>query len=161
MTQVDASKRSFLRGQRSGRHALIPPPWARSEFTELCQRCDDCISACEQHIIVKGDGGYPHVDFSQGECVFCEACAQACKHKVFDLQQQSPWSLVASIDEQCLSKNAVVCRSCGDRCEQDAIHFQLMTGGRSDPQVSQDLCNGCGACFAVCPTRSIQIKEAA
>jgi ferredoxin-type protein NapF len=69
---VDASRRGFFRG-RPRPKAEIRPPWALAEslFTDCCTRCNDCIDACPEQIIVIGDGGYPTIDFKRGECTFC------------------------------------------------------------------------------------------
>jgi ferredoxin-type protein NapF len=51
----------------------------------------------------------------------------------------------------------VVCRSCGEVCESAAIGFRLATGGRALALIDSQRCNGCGACLAVCPVRSITL----
>ncbi|HID44392.1 MAG TPA: 4Fe-4S dicluster domain-containing protein, partial [Chromatiaceae bacterium] len=63
----------------------------------------------------------------------------------------------ANIKADCLSLNGIVCRACGDACDTDAIRFQLETRGRATPLLDQALCNGCGECLAVCPTKSISL----
>lgn len=161
MMKVDVSRRSFLRGQIRGRANAIHPPWSTIDFIEQCQRCDDCVVACQEHILVRGDGGFPVVDFALGECTFCRACVNACHHDALDPLQQKPWSYVAAINEHCLSSNGIVCRACGDSCDQHAIHFRLQTGGRSTPEIFNSLCNGCGACLGVCPAKAIKMEEAA
>ena len=159
--QADISRRSFLRGDVRGNINVIYPPWAVSDFANQCERCDDCIAACQEHILVKGDGAYPAVDFDKGECTFCQDCVTACQHAALDKTLAQPWSIAASIQNNCLSLNSVYCRTCGDSCDQRAIEFQLQTGGRALPVISQTLCNGCGACVSVCPNKAIQMKEAA
>jgi len=136
-------------------------PWAVDAFADLCQRCDDCISACEESILVAGDGGYPTVDFQRGGCSFCGACAQACRHAALDRTLAQPWRLVATIGADCLSAQGITCRSCGDACESRAIRFRLQLGGRALPTLDASLCSGCGSCIAICPTHVIHIKEAA
>lgn len=155
---INASKRNLFRGRLSSKVNLMPPPWTNEKYTDLCTRCYECIDSCEENILIKGDGGFPSVDFERGECTFCQACGSSCEHGVFQLNQTPAWTLTAVIDEQCLAKNAVVCRSCEDQCEQQAISFTLQTGGRSAPIVASQDCNGCGACFATCPSKSIQIR---
>lgn len=161
MNSLNLSKRNLFRGRPSSGENLTPLPWTSEQFTDQCNRCGDCISSCEENIVIKGDGGFPSIDFKQGECTFCQACANSCEQNIFDLNKDPIWSLTAIINDQCLAKNAVVCRTCEDQCDQQAIQFKLQTGGRSTPIVSLQDCNGCGACYATCPTKSIQIKEAA
>ncbi|MCF6191095.1 MAG: ferredoxin-type protein NapF [Cocleimonas sp.] len=166
----DLSRRFFLRGKVSKSSQASPlairPPWAQIEslFIESCSRCGDCISACSQNIIIKGDGGFPEVSFKQGECTFCTECIKVCETGALDVvisQQadQNAWDLNVSIQSNCLSLNAVVCRACGDNCETQAIQFKLKVGGISEPLISQDDCTGCGACVAVCPVDAVSITS--
>lgn len=138
------------------------PPWAIDEplFIEGCVRCDDCISACPENILVRGDGGFPEVNFKLGECTFCTECVASCQKNVFqksNLQPASAWSLDISISSKCLSLNAIVCRTCGDNCEPQAIRFQLKVGGISEPQIALNDCTGCGGCLSVCPVDAVRI----
>lgn len=82
-------------------------PWVENEsvFTSKCTRCEKCINACEENIIVKGDGGFPIVDFTKGECTFCEGCANSCPEALFDLTAEPVFSHKISINENCLAKN--------------------------------------------------------
>ncbi|MGV6826861.1 MAG: ferredoxin-type protein NapF [bacterium] len=134
-------------------------PWQSSQFFEKCSRCSACIDACSERVLVAGSGGYPQVDFNRGECVFCFDCVEACDKQALDPTLDKPWNLVASISDQCLARHGVVCRTCGDLCEQRAINFLLETGGRSTPSISTVLCTGCGACIAPCPTAAIEMGE--
>lgn len=152
----------FLRGDLTGNRRGIRPPWAKAEadFTDRCARCGDCSTACPERIIGKGSGGFPVVDFSRGACTFCGECVKACKNQAFDVPayfDTPAWQLEVTITEACLSIQGVVCRTCSDACETAAIRFRLKTGGRSQPVVDNQRCNGCGECFAVCPSRAVSI----
>ena len=161
MTRINAARRAFLKrgiGPDNIDHRM---PWMVAAFFDLCRRCDDCIRTCEESIVVRGDGGFPTVDFQRGGCTFCGACARVCEHGALDQQRQPAWHLGVAIDGHCLSARGITCRACGDACEQRAIRFQLQTGGRAVPLVNDSLCSGCGSCIATCPIKAIQIKEAA
>jgi len=75
------SRMQFLRGDIKGKHQPMRPPWAIPEeyFVAFCSRCDACIDVCFDHLIVKGRGGYPQMDFSREGCDFCEECLQVCE----------------------------------------------------------------------------------
>lgn len=150
-----------MRGRLREKTHSLHPPWSASVFIEQCQRCDDCIRACPENILLRGDGGYPQIDFSRNACTFCKACVEACRYEALDGQLPQPWSLRALVNVHCLSAKGIVCRACGDSCEQRAIRFQLQTGGRSTPVINNNSCNGCGACIGVCPANAIQMEEAA
>ena len=98
------SRTQLLRGDFFGRSRPIRPPWSlpENEFVERCTRCGDCISDCPQHILDKGRGGFPQVDFSRGECLFCGECVQTCTTGVLagrspQGEGPAPWSVRARI----------------------------------------------------------------
>ena len=169
MSSPDLNRRFFLRGKvKPPPVAVLRPPWAvnESQFIETCTRCDDCIEACPESILVRGDGGFPTVNFKQGECTFCAQCAQSCQigainiHNVKDnFSPDNAWDLDVVFSSKCLSLNAIVCRICGDSCEPHAIRFQLKVGGVSEPKITLDDCTGCGACLAICPVDAVQINK--
>lgn len=157
---VDLAKRSFFSRNKIDDTAIKLPWLANSGvFTDLCTRCGKCAENCETNIIVKGDGGFPTVDFSIDECTFCYQCAEACPEPLFLPQSQQPWNAKASISASCLAINNVECRSCGDMCETMAIKFQLQIGKVAQPKIEFDECSGCGACVSVCPTSSINVSN--
>nr|WP_216602188.1 ferredoxin-type protein NapF [Vibrio pectenicida] len=157
---VDLSKRNLL-SQRKQESTFLHLPWLSqpSSFTDLCTRCSKCIEACETQIIVKGDGGFPKVDFSVGECTFCHQCADICAEPIFSPTIGKPWAAKAVINSNCLAKQNIDCRTCGDSCEPMAITFQLAIGKVGQPIVNLDECNACGACVSICPASSIDVKN--
>jgi len=158
---VELERRNFLRGRFKREPDVIRPPFAivEQDFLSLCEHCPECASSCEQNIIVIGETGTPGMFFDRGECTFCGDCATACKTGALDKDKARPWMIKAKIADNCLSLNAVFCRTCGDNCEEEAINFKLMTGGRSRANVDEELCTGCGACVFVCPSKSIHMLE--
>ena len=168
--QLSLSRRALFKGRFSKPEPLpVRPPWAQSEhtFLDLCSRCDKCLGACESRILVRGDGGYPTVDFTLGACTFCRACVNVCPEGAltqFEPEaepQAAPWHLTAHIDQGCLSANGITCRVCGDRCDARAIRFQLAVGGVAHPIIDPAACTGCGACVAPCPAGVITIEHKA
>lgn len=167
-------RRHFLRGaflrslhteqsQRQGQQA-IRPPWAElAHFEDKCTACQACIQACEHEmqILVRGAGGLPEVDFSRGrgECSFCQACVQACDAGVFRDVQERPWTHQVSIQAHCLTQQRIACRSCEDSCSTRAIRFRPQLGGIATPQLTESLCNGCGACLNTCPSAAITLTS--
>ena len=58
----------------------------------------------------------------------------------------------------CLAWNGVMCSSCKDMCNENAISFL----GVFRPTIDMLKCTGCGFCYGVCPPYSIKfsaIKE--
>jgi ferredoxin-type protein NapF len=134
-------------------------PWALAadEFLARCTRCNACVDACPEHIVVRGSGGFPEVDFAKGPCTFCGRCVDACVPRALDRAVGEPWALRASIGAGCLARNRIVCRSCGERCEARAIRFTAAAGSAGEPVVDEARCTGCGACVAVCPVSAIEV----
>lgn len=161
----DPGRRAFLRGSSPRlSQTAIRPPWALpfADFIQACTRCDDCLRACPQHIVQRGDGGYPEISFKAGECSFCGQCAAACKAGAFQPDNRTPrnaWHLTVNIQPTCLSLNGVVCRTCGEQCDARAIRFQLQTRAVAVPQLNPASCTGCGACVGVCPVNAITIQN--
>lgn len=157
---VDLSKRRlFTRKKVDSCQAILPWLVEQSSFTDDCTRCGKCIEKCDSNIIIKGDGGFPQVDFSRGECTFCYQCANACPEPLFNAQHESPWNAKATISSRCLASNKIECRSCGDMCESMAIKFRLRSGDVALPKIELEDCSGCGACVAVCPGTAITVSN--
>ncbi len=158
------SRMQFLSGDFRGAEKSFRPPWSvvESHFIKLCNRCGDCLAACPTSILVKGRGGYPVVDFINGECEFCGNCALACKTAALNQSHalgEVPWALKAKVSDTCIAYHGVVCRSCYDQCETRAIEFGPTAGRVPVPQLDIEKCTGCGACVAVCPVNAISVFE--
>ncbi len=140
---------------------ISPLPWVKqfSSFTNDCTRCNSCKLACEQNIIISGDGGFPSIDFTQGECTFCYQCAAICPESLFKDQKEAPWQQAITISKQCLAFNQIDCRCCIDSCETQAIRFYRGLNQVAMPSVNEADCNGCGACIKPCPNQSISMGK--
>ena len=159
---VDLARRSFLRfakGQKQVDYSSFKLPWLKSveQFIDQCTQCGACTEQCPENIISQGSGGYPTVDFTRGECTFCQACTQRCPEQLFDTQQAQPWQLQPEITAQCFAEQKILCQSCGDVCDSQAIRFQYLNSSIPQPIVDIDACNGCGACVSSCPAKAINV----
>lgn len=158
---ITSSKKKLFSGDIRGLRDPNRPPWAVDEslFDETCTNCGDCIEACPQNILIFARGKLPVVDFTLGECTFCEKCEISCEANALDkFSQSEPWLLKAEITESCLATKKITCRSCEDPCPEDAIQFKLAIGGMATPKIVNEQCTGCGACLASCPSNAISIN---
>ncbi len=140
----------------------IRPPWSNNSkiFKSLCDGCGDCISACENSILILNKNGYPQVDFSRGSCNFCGACAKSCSKKALKNDPSlPPWDLYVQINSKCLVENNVVCSTCVEQCDKEAIVIPRIIEQDNSPKVLTKLCDGCGACLKACPVNAIEIRQ--
>ena len=164
---MDPGRRFFLRGgvKPPPTPVSVPrPPWALpvAAFVQTCTRCDACVDACPQHILSRGDGGYPVVNFDSNGCNECERCVPVCvPNALVRLPGHTPWAWRADIGPQCLAAQRIECRVCGEMCDAGAIRFRPTLGGVAQPVVSPDACTGCGQCVAPCPTQAVHMKTPA
>lgn len=165
------SRRRLFRGKLSQKSELRLP-WIISEsvFTSGCDQCQDCLKACETKIIVRDEQGFPKIDFTKGECTFCQQCINSCEKPLFkpmaliESHQEAPWPAELGINNKCLAKSEIYCRSCQDVCETQAITFSYNNSRIAQPDINLADCSQCGACISTCPQDSISftfISEAA
>ncbi|HEB56058.1 MAG TPA: ferredoxin-type protein NapF [Gammaproteobacteria bacterium] len=161
MVKKNISRIQFLRGDYRGRETVIRPPWSRAEetFVQLCTRCGDCLNICPEKILKPGRGGFPQIDFARGECNFCQECQKICTQAAFLATDQRPWFYHVEFNERCLSRNAVVCVTCAEQCEAQAIQFVPRVGNVHQPRINISTCSGCGACYRSCPVGAIQFQK--
>lgn len=155
---ISSSRAQFLRGSFKA-SPVLRPPWAitESEFINHCSRCNDCITSCPSQIIKRGSGGFPEIDFQQGECTLCGDCLTACPTGALNPSISPPRPYHIQITSQCLSYQGVFCMSCQEQCETRAIRFPMVNASVPQPIIEHDQCTGCGACVAPCPTAAISL----
>ncbi|MDQ6961550.1 MAG: ferredoxin-type protein NapF [Mariprofundaceae bacterium] len=159
---MDFSRRKFLGAGVLCQEIPLRPPWAQAEslFQEACTRCGDCVRHCPEGILIQDNASsYPSVDFAKGECTFCGDCVDACPSTALQRHEAEPWPYKAKLNHRCLTEQQVVCLSCAEQCEVSAISWQHQAKKVSKPIINIELCTGCGACVASCPTQAIEVKS--
>lgn len=156
---IDRKRRLLLQGRNLNEN-VIRMPWVKkgTAFTDMCTRCEKCIDVCPSSILQVADGGFPEVNFSHGECFFCTDCINCCSVDMFDLEQDNPWTVKATISTSCLNNQTTYCRSCAESCGSEALLFEFSTSIFVSPIVANDTCTGCGACISNCPVDAIRMK---
>lgn len=154
-----AARRAFLRAGKAVSAPPRPPgSGTESEFLDACSRCGACSLACPEGIVLRGDGGYPVLDFQRGECSFCARCIDSCQPGALLHTLLESWAWRARINSNCLTHAGVVCQSCRDACPSAAIGFPPQLGVAT-PRLSLEACSGCGACVAACPAAAISMQQ--
>ena len=98
--------------------------------------------------------------FAAAACTFCGDCAAACQPLALVRGAGIPaWRYKAVVGPTCLPNKGVECRVCGDFCDVRAIRFTPRLDSSPLPAIDEDLCTGCGACLAPCPTAAIHIRS--
>lgn len=153
---VDRSRRALLRGASPA--VVVRPPGAVDEarFAERCTRCNACIAACSENLLVRAEAGFPERDWQRGECTFCNECIASCETGALLPLLQQPWPWRAAIGDGCLALHGVTCQSCRDVCPHSAIRF---SPGNPRPVLDPARCSGCGACVGVCPVAAITMHR--
>jgi len=67
---------------------------------------------------------------------------------------------IVAFAEHCLAVQNVVCRSCGEACQQQAIRFSPRLGGAALPSLLAERCTGCGDCLPICPNAALSLISA-
>ncbi len=156
------NRQQFLSGDLKGTRSPARPPWSIIEeaFIEQCTGCGACWQQCPENILTKGRGNYPVINLNQRECTLCHRCADVCtRDAIYYSKKLSPWLVGLHIDTSCLAKQGVVCVTCAEQCDTQAITLIPQLGNVTQPKIDESRCNGCGACEAPCPAHAIHITR--
>jgi len=162
LMKIDKQRRAFfMTGQVTKVNSDVHLPWLKNaeDFLDKCTQCEACMQRCPEEIIKKGEGGYPTVDFSLGECTFCRACTEHCPEDLFDTEQSVAWPLDLKVTDSCFTEKGIVCQSCRDACEPQAISFYYEAGEIPKPEINLSSCTSCGACVSSCPANAISLTR--
>ena len=158
-----------LRTVRADSLPVLRPPGSLDDwrFTGVCVRCGNCAHVCPSKIIQPdfGDGGLTSLlaprlrfdrDYCREDCHRCnEVCPSGAIARLSLIDKRRRVIGRARVDlTVCLLAQGRECTACIQKCPYQVIAMKSADGGFSnEPKVILDLCNGCGACEAVCPTR--------
>lgn len=158
-------------GETAERPASTPPgSRSHARYFRRCVACQLCVVACPSRVLRAGDSlmgpgwfAQPRMDFRAGYCNYdCTVCGEVCpsgailplavedKHRVRTGLAHFTESLcvVAAKHENC--------GACAEHCPTLALQMAPYAApdappGLRIPEITPDLCVGCGACEHACP----------
>ena len=147
-------------------HVVTPPgSFSREHFTGNCTACHLCVSACPTGVLKPSLFEYgffgmmqPYMDFDANFCNFeCTRCTEICPNGAI-LPLTTEQKVITQIGIARFEKeNCVVyvdetaCGSCSEHCPTHAVRMIPYKDELTIPEVTPEICIGCGACEYACP----------
>ena len=155
----------------SSKLAPITPPGSKSlkHFKNKCTACHLCVTHCPQQIL-KPAGftfglGYllkPRMVYEKAYCNYeCDICSKVCPNgaivPVGEDKKTTQVGIARFDRDRCVVYNDETdCGACSEHCPTQAVQMLPYKDGLRLPQVTPDLCIGCGGCEYICPVRPIR-----
>lgn len=151
----------------------IMPPGAknREHFGRHCTGCQLCITKCPMQVLQPAVLEYgltgitqPHMKFSTHVfCTYeCNICSSVCPTGALtkiDIPTKKRTQVgVANLRlNMCqVIEHNTDCGACAEHCPTQAVHMIPYKNGLTRPEVTPDLCIGCGGCESICPVKPYQ-----
>lgn len=181
--ELDTKRRLFLAGAAAAGIAgavgvkLAPgikkipcmPPGAGNivDFNAKCTGCQLCVANCQGKVLIPAlfeyglSGiGQPRMSTDNGFCDYeCTRCSNICpagalKPLTLKEKKRVRVGLVTYYRNRCVVvKNNVACGACAEHCPTGALHMVKYKNDLTIPEVTAELCIGCGGCEYICPVR--------
>jgi len=151
----------------------ITPPGSKSllRFKEKCTGCHLCVTHCPQQILKPADFAFgfdyflkPHLVYDHAYCNYeCTVCSEVCPNGAIvpftesETKQTTQVGVAKFTAERCVVPNrSTDCGACSEHCPTQAVHMIPYRDGLRIPQVTPELCIGCGGCEYICPVRPLK-----
>jgi len=146
----------------------IMPPGAtdRSHFNKHCTACQLCITKCPMNVLKPAALQYglsgimqPHLVVStEVFCSFdCDICTSVCptgalKKSDLATKKRTQIGIAKFRRELCVVQvHEKDCGACAEHCPTQAVHMVQYKNGLTIPEVTENICIGCGGCESICP----------
>jgi polyferredoxin len=161
-------------GVISAKKRPISPPGSRSlsRFTSICTACQLCVASCPTNVLRPSFLEYgftgmsqPMMDYTSGYCNYdCVICGEVCPTGAI-MKLSTEEKKVVQIGKSKFNRDDCIvvsknkdCAACSEHCPTKAVHTVPYHGNLLLPEVSDELCIGCGACEHVCPSSPKAIR---
>ncbi|MFW6020101.1 MAG: 4Fe-4S dicluster domain-containing protein [Bacteroidales bacterium] len=146
----------------------VSPPGAQTteRFNNACTACHLCVNVCPSDVLQPAvlEYGYrglmqPRLDNHAGFCNYeCTLCGEVCPTGAILPISTEDKRLTQIGKAQFVIDNCIVetegtdCGSCAEHCPTKAVRMVDYKNNLRIPEVTEDICIGCGACEYACPT---------
>jgi ferredoxin len=154
------------------RKPIMPPGATDIEhFNALCTGCQLCVTKCPMQVLKPAALEYgifgimqPHLAFSTHifctyDCTICSTVCPTTALKPLSVVEKKLTQLgVANLRlDMCeVIKHEKDCGACSEHCPTQAVHMIPYKNGLTKPEVTENLCIGCGGCESICPVTPYQ-----
>jgi ferredoxin len=145
----------------------VCPPGATGikNFNGRCTACSLCISACPNDVIHPSTFEYglagimqPRMDYHKGFCAYdCTRCTEICPTGALlplklEAKKLTQIGFAIFLQDNCIvNTEKTDCGACSEHCPTKAVHMVPFEGSLVIPEVTTEICIGCGACEYSCP----------
>ncbi|MDR3652451.1 MAG: 4Fe-4S binding protein [Paludibacter sp.] len=175
LTTIAFAKTGKLVGKNDSmlsRKPIMPPgAFDIKHFNDHCTGCQLCVTKCPMQVLKPAALQYgitgitqPHLVFSTHvfcsyDCTICSTVCPTGALRKLPIEEKKLIQIgVANFrkDLCVVYKEEKDCGACSEHCPTQAVHMIPYKNGLTIPQVTEDICIGCGACESICPARPYQ-----
>lgn len=163
---------SSERGKEIKQWPPITPPGSLNleRFKDKCTACHLCVVQCPSHVLRPAGLEYgfdyllrPRLAYVDSFCNYeCTVCSDVCptdaiKPLTKEEKITTQIGIAQFMQDLCIVHTEKTdCGACSEHCPTQAVHMVPYEGTLTIPNVTADLCIGCGGCESICPVRPVR-----